>query len=67
MLQNSCQLQEDIEYLGKRSVDGSEAISSQWELELEANLENLNNLSLENSVLDHDSKNESTNQNQISF
>lgn len=58
---NSCQLQEDIEYLGKRSVDGSEAISSQWELELEANLENLNNLSLENSVLDHDSKNESTN------
>lgn len=61
MFQNSCQLQEDTEYLGKRSVDGSEAISSQWELELEANLENLNNLSLENSVLDHDSKNESTN------
>ncbi|PBC30858.1 SH3 domain-binding protein [Apis cerana cerana] len=53
---NSCQLQEDTEYLGKRSVDGSEAISSQWELELEANLENLNNLSLENSVLDHDKK-----------
>ncbi|CAD1477248.1 unnamed protein product, partial [Heterotrigona itama] len=38
---NTCQLQEDTENLGKRSVDGSEAISSQWEFELEANIENL--------------------------
>ncbi|KOC69328.1 SH3 domain-binding protein 5 like protein [Habropoda laboriosa] len=53
---NTCQLQEDTEHLGKRSVDGSEATSSQWELELEVNTENINNLSLENSVHDHDSK-----------
>ncbi|XP_033364688.1 uncharacterized protein LOC117242265 isoform X1 [Bombus vosnesenskii] len=56
---NDYQLQEDTENLGKRSVDGSEAISSQWEFELGANIENLNNLSVKNSVLDHDSKNES--------
>ncbi|XP_043593332.1 uncharacterized protein PF11_0213-like [Bombus pyrosoma] len=56
---NDYQLQEDTENLGKRSVDGSEAISSQWEFELGANIENLNNLSVNNSVLDHDSKNES--------
>lgn len=59
VLQNDYQLQEDTENLGKRSVDGSEAISSQWEFELGANMENLNNLSVNNSVLDHDSKNES--------
>ncbi|XP_017888959.1 uncharacterized protein LOC108630281 isoform X2 [Ceratina calcarata] len=47
-----CQLQEDAEHLGKRSVDGSEATSSQWELELKTNMDNVNNLSLENSVLD---------------
>ncbi|CAL7949346.1 unnamed protein product [Xylocopa violacea] len=52
---NICQLQGDTEHLGKRSVDGSEATSSQWELELEANMENLNNLALDNSVVDHDS------------
>ncbi|XP_076750709.1 uncharacterized protein LOC143423330 [Xylocopa sonorina] len=52
---NICQLQEDTEHLGKRSVDGSEATSSQWELELEANMENLNNLAIDNSVIDHDS------------
>lgn len=46
------QLQEDAEHLDKRSVDGSEATSSQWEVELKANIDNLNNLSLENSVLD---------------
>ena len=49
------QSQEDSEHLGKRSVDGSEATSSQWELELQAKLKNLN-LSVESSVLDHDSK-----------
>ena len=59
MLQNTCQLQEDTENLGKRSVDGSEAISSQWEFELGANIENLNNLTIDNSVLDSD-KNKST-------
>ncbi|CAK9801029.1 SH3 domain-binding protein 5 homolog [Anthophora plagiata] len=53
---NTCQLKEDTEHLGKRSVDGSEATSSQWELELETNSENINNLSLENAVHDHDSK-----------
>ncbi|KAK9304695.1 hypothetical protein QLX08_004102 [Tetragonisca angustula] len=56
---NTCQLQEDTENLGKRSVDGSEAISSQWEFELGANIENLNNLTIDNSVLDSD-KNKST-------
>ncbi|KZC08177.1 PREDICTED: SH3 domain-binding protein 5 homolog [Dufourea novaeangliae] len=55
--ENACQLQEDNEHLGKRSVDGSEAISSQWELELQANMENMSNLSLESSVHDLDSKN----------
>ncbi|KAF3421177.1 hypothetical protein E2986_08648 [Frieseomelitta varia] len=57
---NICQLQEDTETLGKRSVDGSEAISSQWEFELGANIGNLNNnLTIDNSVLDGD-KNKST-------
>ena len=45
------QSQEDSEHLGKRSVDGSEATSSQWELELQAKLKNLN-LSVGSSVLD---------------
>nr|XP_033339638.1 uncharacterized protein LOC117228084 isoform X1 [Megalopta genalis]XP_033339639.1 uncharacterized protein LOC117228084 isoform X2 [Megalopta genalis] len=52
---NACQLQEDTEHLGKRSVDGSETISSQWELELQANMKKLSNLSLENPD-DTDSK-----------
>ncbi|XP_034174927.2 uncharacterized protein LOC117601831 [Osmia lignaria lignaria] len=54
---NAYVLQEDTEHLGKRSVDGSEA-TSQWELEVETNVENLNNLSLENSVHDSDNRNE---------
>ncbi|XP_003700305.1 uncharacterized protein LOC100881374 [Megachile rotundata] len=54
---NNYDLQEDSEHLGKRSVDGSEA-TSQWELELESNLENLNSLSLEDSINDPDSRNE---------
>ncbi|XP_031828576.1 uncharacterized protein LOC116425251 [Nomia melanderi] len=52
---NVHQLQEDNEKLEKRSVDGSEAISSQWELELQTNITNLSNLSLESSH-DTDSK-----------
>lgn len=58
MLQNDCQLQDDSEHIGKRSVDGSEAVSSQWEVESRAKMENLNSLSSDNSVHDHDSKNE---------
>ncbi|XP_076660906.1 SH3 domain-binding protein 5 homolog isoform X2 [Halictus rubicundus] len=46
---NASELQEDKEHLEKRSVDGSEAISTQWELELQANMKKLSNLSLENS------------------
>ncbi|XP_076660905.1 uncharacterized protein LOC143364424 isoform X1 [Halictus rubicundus] len=52
---NASELQEDKEHLEKRSVDGSEAISTQWELELQANMKKLSNLSLENSH-DTDSK-----------
>ncbi|XP_076181353.1 uncharacterized protein LOC143153742 [Ptiloglossa arizonensis] len=55
---NACQLQEDNEHLGKRSVDGSETTSSQWELEMQVNIKKLNNVSLENSVHDHDSMSE---------
>lgn len=58
VLQNACQLQEDNEHLGKRSVDGSETTSSQWELEMQVNIKKLNNVSLENSVHDHDSMSE---------
>ncbi|XP_078038851.1 uncharacterized protein LOC144471042 isoform X2 [Augochlora pura] len=46
---NACQSEEDTEHLGKRSVDGSETISSQWELELQTNMKKLSNLSLENA------------------
>ncbi|XP_078038850.1 uncharacterized protein LOC144471042 isoform X1 [Augochlora pura] len=52
---NACQSEEDTEHLGKRSVDGSETISSQWELELQTNMKKLSNLSLENAH-DTDSK-----------
>ncbi|XP_053986028.1 uncharacterized protein LOC128880223 [Hylaeus volcanicus] len=55
---NTCQLQEDSEHLGKRSVDGSETTSSQWELEMQVNIKGLNNVSLENSVHNHDSTSE---------
>lgn len=43
-------LKEDAEKLDKRSVDGSESKSTQWELELQASIEKLNRLSLENSL-----------------
>ncbi|XP_076231385.1 uncharacterized protein LOC143177395 isoform X2 [Calliopsis andreniformis] len=55
---SNCQLQEDSEHIGKRSVDGSEATSPQWELELQAKMENLNALSSGNSMHDHSRKNE---------
>lgn len=49
-LQNSSSTKEDTEKLDKRSVDGSECKSTQWELELQASMEKLNRLSLEHSL-----------------
>lgn len=48
MFQKCCSTKEDAEKLDKRSVDGSESKFMQWELELQASMEKLNRLSLEN-------------------
>ncbi|XP_043270635.1 SH3 domain-binding protein 5 homolog [Venturia canescens] len=42
-------LQQRVDQLGGRSIDGSESFSSQWELELQASMEKLNSLSMKNS------------------
>lgn len=49
-MQTSCSLKEDTEKLDKRSVDGSESKSTQWELELQTSMEKLNRLSLKNPL-----------------
>lgn len=43
-------MKSDAEHLDKRSVDGSESKFTQWELELQASMEKLNRLSIENSL-----------------
>lgn len=49
LLQDVRELRERVDQLGGRSIDGSESFSSQWELELQASMEKLNNLSMNNS------------------
>lgn len=49
-LQKPCSTKSDAEHLDKRSVDGSESKFTQWELELQASMEKLNRLSIENSL-----------------
>ncbi|KAJ8675891.1 hypothetical protein QAD02_011677 [Eretmocerus hayati] len=41
------ELKNRVDHLSSRSVDGSESTSSQWELELQASVEKLNNLPIE--------------------
>ncbi|XP_012282767.1 SH3 domain-binding protein 5 homolog [Orussus abietinus] len=43
------ELKQRMDQLGSRSVDGSESTSSQWELELQASMEKLNNIPLRKS------------------
>ncbi|XP_032663798.1 SH3 domain-binding protein 5 homolog isoform X2 [Odontomachus brunneus] len=49
-IEKPCLTKEDTEKLDKRSVDGSESKFTQWELELQASMEKLNRLSLENPL-----------------
>ncbi|XP_024875554.1 SH3 domain-binding protein 5 homolog [Temnothorax curvispinosus] len=49
-IEKSCSTKNDAEHLDKRSVDGSESKFTQWELELQASVEKLNRLSMENSL-----------------
>ncbi|EFN79956.1 uncharacterized protein LOC105187338 [Harpegnathos saltator] len=49
-IEKPCSTKEDTEKLDKRSVDGSESKFTQWELELQASMEKLNRLSLENTL-----------------
>ncbi|XP_014487186.1 PREDICTED: uncharacterized protein LOC106750977 [Dinoponera quadriceps] len=49
-IEKPCSMKEDAEKLDKRSVDGSESKFTQWELELQASMEKLNRLSLENPL-----------------
>ncbi|XP_047343137.1 SH3 domain-binding protein 5 homolog isoform X1 [Vespa velutina] len=43
-------------HLGRRSVDGSEDISNQWELELQASMEKLNSASFNNKDSENDER-----------
>ncbi|XP_011880063.1 PREDICTED: SH3 domain-binding protein 5 homolog [Vollenhovia emeryi] len=49
-IEKLCSTKNDAEHLDKRSVDGSESKFTQWELELQASMEKLNRLSIENSL-----------------
>ncbi|XP_011637355.1 uncharacterized protein LOC105427359 [Pogonomyrmex barbatus] len=49
-IEKPCSTKNDAEHLDKRSVDGSESKFTQWELELQASMEKLNHLSIENSL-----------------
>ncbi|XP_018344064.1 PREDICTED: SH3 domain-binding protein 5 homolog [Trachymyrmex septentrionalis] len=49
-IEKPCLTKNDMEHLDKRSVDGSESKFTQWELELQASMEKLNRLSIENSL-----------------
>lgn len=45
-------MKERVDYLSARSVDGSEATSSQWELELQASVQKLNTLPMKSCTSD---------------